>query len=219
MTIVTPSQWLRELVKDSFLSKYDIKVINNGIDLNTFMSVESGFRRKYDLQEKFIILGVAFGWGKRKGLDVFEKLATLLSDDFQIVLVGTNDKVDSLLPSNIIKIHQTTDQKELVEIYSSADLFVNPTREDNYPTVNMEAIACGTPVITFNTGGSPEMICEETGLCIETNDISALIKQIKLIRNKKRAFDRDMLVKKAKEFDIILRFKDYCDLMQELVHR
>ncbi len=77
---------------------------------------------------------------------------------FQIVLVGTDDSIDKMLPNSIISIHRTRDQNELAEIYSAADLFVNPTREENYPTVNMESIACGTPVLTFRTGGSPEIL-------------------------------------------------------------
>ena len=83
---------------------------------------------------------------------------------FQIVLVGTDDSIDKMLPNSIISIHRTRDQNELAEIYSAADLFVNPTREENYPTVNMESIACGTPVLTFRTGGSPEILDEKTGL-------------------------------------------------------
>lgn len=156
MTIITPSEWLGNLVKESYLKDYPIKVINNGIDLSVFKPTESDFRIKYNCEDKFIILGVAFGWGVKKGLDVFIELAKNLGPEYQIVLVGTDETVDKQLPDNIISIHRTQNQTELAKIYTAADVFVNPTREDTYPTVNMEAIACGTPVITFDVGGSAE---------------------------------------------------------------
>ena len=176
LTIVTPSQWLADLVKRSFLKDYEVNVIHNGIDLQVFQPTKSSFRAKHHLNGKKIILGVAFGWEKRKGLDVFSHLAQQLDDSYQIVLVGTDTVVDKQLPSNILSIHRTQNQKELAEIYSAADVFVNPTREDNYPTVNMEAIACGTPVITFRTGGSPEMLDNSCGLVVDCDDIDALKK-------------------------------------------
>lgn len=159
ITIVTPSEWLAGLVKESYLKDYPVKVINNGIDLNVFKPTESDFRKKYALENKYIVLGVAFGWGRRKGLDVFVELARRLDKEkYKVVLVGTDDNVDKLLPENIISIHRTQNQTELAKIYSAADVFANPTREENYPTVNMESVACGTPVVTFNTGGSPEIL-------------------------------------------------------------
>ncbi len=119
-------------------------------------------------------MGVAFGWGKRKGLDVFVELAKRLDERYQIVLVGTDDEVDKQLPSSIISIHRTQNQQELAELYSMADFFVNPTREETLGMVNLEALACGTPVITFNTGGSPECIDENCGIVVECDDIDAL---------------------------------------------
>lgn len=174
LTIITPSNWLAEQVRQSFLRDYPIHVIHNGIDLEVFRPRESDFREKHGLEDKIILLGVAFGWGKRKGLDVFIELAKRLDERYKIVLVGTDEKVDRLLPENILSIHRTQNQLELAQIYTAADVFVNPTREENYPTVNMEAIACGTPVITFRTGGSPEILDESCGVVVEKNDIDAL---------------------------------------------
>ena len=113
--------------------------------------------------KKYMVLGVAFGWGYRKGLDQFIQIASELGDEYQVVLVGTGDQVDKQLPENIISIHRTQNQQELAQIYSAADVFVNPTREENYPTVNMESIACGTPVVTYDTGGSPETFDSSVG--------------------------------------------------------
>ena len=98
MTIVTPSEWLAGLVKESYLKDYPVKVINNGIDLNVFKPTESDFRKKYALENKYIVLGVAFGWGRRKGLDVFVELARRLDKEkYKVVLVGTDDNVDASL--------------------------------------------------------------------------------------------------------------------------
>ena len=134
LTIITPSKWLAGLVKESFLKDYEVKVINNGIDLDVFKPTESDFREKYNLQDKKIVLGVAFGWGPKKGLDCFVELSKSLPENYQIVLVGTDKKVDKHLPKNIISIHRTKNQRELAKIYTAADVFVNPTREDTYPT-------------------------------------------------------------------------------------
>lgn len=129
-------------------------MIPNGIDLSIFKPRISSFRERNHISaSKNILLGVAFGWGERKGLDVFLELAKRLDGaKYQIVLVGTDDSVDKQLPESILSIHRTENQQQLAEIYTAADLFVNPTREENYPTVNMESIACGTPVLTFRTG-------------------------------------------------------------------
>lgn len=214
MTIVTPSQWLADLVKQSFLKEYPVKVIHNGIDLSVFRPIPSDFREKYHIPEdKFVLLGVAFGWGKRKGLDVFVELSRRLDPEtYQIVLVGTDDAVDNNLPENIISIHRTQNQQELAEIYTTADLFVNPTREDNYPTVNMEAIACGTPVLTFRTGGSPEIVDEDTGAVVDCEDIDAMEREISFIRLE-RPFAPEACCERAKQFDKNLRFQEYLGLL------
>ncbi|MBQ8839834.1 MAG: glycosyltransferase [Clostridia bacterium] len=210
LTVICPSEWMAKQVNQSFLGNFKIQVINNGIDLGVFKPTESDFREKYVLENKKIVLGVAFDWGIRKGLDVFLELAKRLPKDYQIVLVGTNDEVDKRLPDNIISIHRTANQRELAEIYTASDVFVNATREDTYPTVNMEAIACGTPVVTFETGGSPEMIDEKTGICIEADNIDKLEKAIRKICNQEE-FSSSEILEKAKDFDSITSFKKYID--------
>ncbi len=211
MTLVTPSKWLADLVKQSFLKEYPVKVIHNGIDLATFQPTESDFRKKYGLENKFIVLGVAFGWDKRKGLDVFIRLAKELDDRYQIVLVGTDDGVDGRLPKNILSIHRTNDQAELAEIYAAADVFANPTREENYPTVNMEAIACGTPVVTFQTGGSPEILDETCGSVVDCDDVDGLRVEIVRICEEK-PYTKKACLQRAKAFDKDDRFKEYLEL-------
>lgn len=213
MTIVTPSEWLAGLAKESYLKEYRIQVINNGIDLDVFKPTHSNFREQYGIPgDKYIVLGVSFAWGYRKGLDCFAEMAEKLGDKYQIVLVGTDGEIDKKLPHNIISIHRTQNQKELAEVYSAADVFVMPTREENYPTVNMEAIACGTPVVTFDTGGSPEMLDDKTGIVVEANDIEATKKAIKDICEKKKCNDEEYIVAYSKNFDMKKRFAEYIEL-------
>ena len=214
MTIVTPSHWLAELVKESFLKEYPVRVIHNGIDLSVFRPTESDFREKYHCENKHLVLGVAFDWGQRKGLDVFIELARRLGSDYKIVLVGTDEKVEQVLPDNIISIRRTQNQKELAEIYSASDVFVNPTREDTFPTVNLEALACGTPVVTFRTGGSPECIDENCGCVVETNNVDILEQEIRRICNEK-PFSEAACIRRAAGFDMRDRFEEYVRLYEE----
>lgn len=174
MTIVTPSNWLAGMVRSSFLKEYPIKVIHNGIDLSVFRPTYGNFRERYGLQKKKIILGVASVWDERKGFDDFIKLSALINDQMRIVLVGVNKKQINSLPQNIIGIERTNNVTELAEIYTAADVFVNPTYEDNYPTVNLEAQACGTPVVTYNTGGCPEGVASGGGIIVYERTFESL---------------------------------------------
>lgn len=211
LTIVTPSKWLSNLVKLSYFRNYDIKFINNGIDLTKFKPNDSDFIKQHDIGNKHIVLGVASYWGERKGLDVFIELAKTLPNDYQIVLVGTNDEIDKTLPENIISIHRTFNQEELIKIYSCADVFANPTREDNFPTVNIESLACGTPIVTFNTGGSPEIIDETCGSVVEKNNIEEFKKEIiRVCENK--PYKKESCLSRAKKFDMQETYKQYIDL-------
>lgn len=212
MTIVTPSRWLADLVKQSFLNGYDVRVINNGIDLDIFKPTAGNFREKYTLQDKKIVLGVASGWGYRKGLDVFIELSKRLPEDYKIVLVGTDDSVDKKLPPEILSIHRTCDQQELAQIYTAADVFVNPTREENFPTVNLEAIACGTPVVTFDTGGSKEMLNEDIGCFVPMGATDQLAREILRVCNReygKKAFETVVTY-----YDKKRRFEEYVALYE-----
>ena len=178
MRIITPSQWLAELVKKSFLREYPVEVRHNKIDTNIFKPSPSDFREKYNLAGKFIILGVANVWDQRKGLDDFVKLSTMLeAEKFAVVLVGLKPEQIKALPENIIAIQRTHNQKELAEIYTAANILFNPTYEDNYPTVNLEAEACGTPVITYDVGGCSETVKDERSCLIECGDIEAAKKE------------------------------------------
>lgn len=216
LTIITPSRWLSDLVKQSYLGQYPVKVIHNGIDLSIFKPTNSMFRQQHNCENKSVVLGVAYEWEKRKGLDVFIDLVQRLDANYQIVLVGTDDETDKLLPSSIISIHRTHSQEELVGLYSTADLLVNPTREDNFPTVNLEALACGTPVITFATGGSPEMLDKTCGAVVPCDDVDSLADRIRCICSKS-SLDRKACRQRAAEFNQDIKFNEYIDLYTESV--
>lgn len=213
MTIITPSVWLKELVQSSFLGTYPVRVIPNGIDLSTFKPTESDFRAAHGLEGKYVLLGVGYRWDERKGLDVFTELARRLDERFRIVLVGTDNAVDKRLPDGVLSLHRTRDREELAKLYTAADLFVNPTREDSYPTVNMEALACGTPVLTFATGGSPEILGEGCGTTVPKNDIDALEREIVRICEN-APYRQESCLARAKDFDMHRCFEEYVKLYE-----
>lgn len=192
MTIVTPSKWLENLVKQSYLGNYNIQVIYNGIDLTVFKPTVSDFRARHGLNNKKIILGVANIWEKRKGLDDLIQLSKKLSDDYKIVIVGK--LIGDSLPANMLHVERTDSTKELAEIYSAADVFVNPSYEDNFPTVNIEALACGTPVVTYNTGGSPEAISPSCGIVTEQGNVDELKTAIYSLQETGRRYSTDVSV-------------------------
>lgn len=166
--IYTPSIWLKNLVGESFLSEYSVEVRYNCINTDIFKPTQSTFKQDHGIQDDKMLLGVASIWERRKGLDDFIKLSKRLTDcyakngaKYKIVLVGlTNAQIREIHEEtlDIIGIPRTSNLIELAQIYSAADVFINPTYEDNYPTVNLEAEACGTPVITYDTGGCRETI-------------------------------------------------------------
>ncbi len=208
LTIITPSRWLADEVKKSFFKDYPIKVIYNGIDLSTFYPRRSDFRERYRLNDKKIVLGVAYDWGVRKGLDVFIKLAAQLPLNYQIVLVGVKKEMRAGLPDNIISIGRTASQSELAEIYAAADVFANPTREEVLGLTNLEALACGTPVVTFNSGGSPECIDESCGCAVPKDDVNGFLSALKYVCEN-APFDAQACVRRASEFDQDKQFRRY----------
>ncbi len=173
MTIVTPSHWLAGIVRQSFLKDYPVEVVHNTIDGHTFRPTEGNFRQKHGLEGKTIILGVASAWGDRKGLTDFIELSRRLDDSYSVVLVGLTAKQIKKMPKHILCIERTNSKRELAEIYTAADVFLNLTYEDNYPTVNLESQACGTPCITYRTGGSVESV--PPSCVIEQGDLDALL--------------------------------------------
>lgn len=178
----------------------------------------SNYMKKSD--DRYVVLGVAFGWERRKGLDIFIELYRRLpKESYRIILVGTDDDIDNQLPEGILSVHRTHNQHHLAELYTLADVFLNPTREENYPTVNLESLACGTPVVTFKTGGSPEMLDDKTGIVVEPNDIEATEKAIMDICGKRKCKDEEYIVAYSKTFDIRKKFSQYIELYTAVLEK
>ncbi len=219
LTLVPVSQWLSDILKDSFLQKYPSSVINNGINTSVFKPTGNNeFRERYGLQNKFILLGVAGIWSQRKGLEDFIELSKTLGADYQIILVGLTRKQKDQLPVEILGIERTESVEELAELYASSDVYINTTYEDTFPTTNLESLACGTPVITYNTGGSPESIDESTGIVVEQGNISKLVEAIRVIKDNGKQYYSDACVNRVnrlyKKED---RYKEYIDLYESLI--
>lgn len=195
MVLVTPSKWLAGLARKSFLGKYPIMTIHNSIDTSVFKETPGSFREKYGLINKIVVLGVASVWGERKGLEDFIRLAEMLDDNYKVVLVGLTYEQIKKMPSAILCIERTNNTKELAEIYTAADYYVNLTYEDNYPTTNLEAQACGTPCITYKTGGSIESVPEEN--IVKKGDIDGVVKLLsQKLKIKKIEMDTSYMVYK-----------------------
>lgn len=209
LTIVTVSRWLEDFVKKSFLKDCRIEMIHNGININKFMPVSP---------KKKVVLGVALPWSARKGFEDMIKLREILPDDIEIRLVGLNDEQLKNLPKGIIGIKRTQNLEELVHHYSDSSVFVNSTYEDNFPTVNLEALACGTPVVTYRTGGSPEAIDKNTGIVVEKGNIAALAKAVLEVLDNPQNFPSGACRARAElHFDKDKQFGQYIDLYESLL--
>lgn len=178
LALVTPSEWLAGLVGRSFLREYPVSVIRNGVDTGVFRPVRSEVKKRLGIEGKKMILGVAAVWDARKGLDDCIALSALLGEDCRVVLVGLNEQQLRALPASVLGIRRTDSAQGLAELYSAADYFINPTYEDNYPTTNLEAISCGTPVLSYDTGGSPES-ARLYGTAVPKGDVAALAELIR----------------------------------------
>ncbi|AYD47982.1 glycosyltransferase [Arachidicoccus soli] len=220
LTLVSVSKWLEKDVKQSFLMKNHICQIYNGVDLQQFKPVPSKhILSKLGIENKFVILGVASTWSNRKGLCDFMDLSKLLQPDEVILLVGLSNSQMKNLPIGIIGISRTENIEELVELYNAAAVFVNPTWEDNFPTTNLEALACGTPVITYATGGSIEAIDKDTGWIVEPGDIKGIYDII--FRLKEKHWDKytyDCRERALKYFNKHDRFAEYFNMYSSLLN-
>lgn len=212
MTLVVPSFWLKGLLEESFMKKYPIRVLRNGVDLNIFKPTYGEWIKRMGLLDKKIVLGVAGTWTPTKGLDDFIKLADELPSEYQVVVVGVDRRQKEQLPTSIIGIERTYDSRELAEIYTAAQVFVNPTYDDNFPNVNIEALACGTPVITYQTGGSPEVIDETNGRVVEKGNIEQLRKEILKLGKKK-----NICLLNTQQYERNRCYGRYLDLYKEVI--
>ncbi len=220
INLVSPSNWLAKHLTNSFLGQYPIKIINNGVDIGKFKPIDPNYARdKFKLKGQYIILGVANIWSKRKGYDDFIKLRALLDPEIEIMLVGLSPGQIRNLSHGIRGISRTESIADLVALYSSADIFVNPTWVDNFPTVNLEALACGTPVVTYNTGGSPESIDNTTGIVVPKGDIPGLNTAIMdLLSKDRKVISIECRNRVERLYNSVSRYSDYLKLYGSVTH-
>ena len=221
MMIVPVSYWLEDLVKQSFMKDIRVNTIHNGTNIDVFKPRETNsLRSKLNIGDKKVVLGVALPWVPRKGMADMLRLADMLPDEeYQVILVGLNDKQLHELPNNVIGVTKTNSAEELAEYYSLATVFVNPTYEDNFPTTNIEALACGTPIVTYRTGGSPEAVDENTGRVVEQSDISGLYDAVIEIANNIGNMRTKCRERAVKYYDANIAFNKYINLYESLIKK
>lgn len=181
LTIVTPSKWLAKFAKQSYLAKYPVRFVHNGIYLEQCKPTPLNLRDRHHIADQAILLGVVSFWSRRKGIDTFFKLARELDSSYVVALVGLSQRQLKNSPKNISGIQRTNSAKELAEMYSVSDVFINSTLEGNCPTVNLETTACGTPVVTYDTGGSPETVFENSRSVVVAGDMRNLVCEISFL--------------------------------------
>lgn len=209
--IVCVSRWLKDLVEQSIYANKNSYLFYNGIDLNVFKLTKE--KRK----DKYCILGVGNPWSKEKGLyDIYKLRELLPENEYEITLVGLNKKQKESLPQGIRGILRTNNQQELVELYSESHVFINPTYADTFPTTNLEALACGTPIITYKTGGSPEALSQNTGIIVKQGDVNALKDAV--VKTRTHPFSSNACRQRVETyFDKNKRFLDYAELYERLI--
>lgn len=169
LTLITPSRWLANLVKQSFLKEYPVEVQYNRVDTGVFKPTKSSFRKDFGLCGKIIVLGVSSVWNNRKGLDDFLALSRLLDNRFRIVLVGLSKKQIRKMPLSILALPRVSDVRDLAGIYSEADVFVNPSREETFGLTSYEAALCGARVIVYRGTACEEIANLYNGVVVEPN--------------------------------------------------
>ena len=219
LTIVPVSNWLNDIISQSYLKEAKRKVIINGIDLNVFKPVNKSLTLSKEVKDKFVILAVSNGWNSTKGYEDILWLRRNLSDEYVFIMVGVTPNQKKSLPDGIIGICKTENISQLVELYSVADVFLNPTYQDTLPTVNIEALACGTPVIGYDTGGSADIIDENVGILVERGNKNLLLSAVQLLKNiGKIHYYKNCLEKSILMFDSKKCYKNYLELYDELLN-
>ena len=219
LTITSVSNWLSTVIKDSFMEQYPINVIYNGLDTEVFAPLQNlNTKKKYQIEDKYVILGVANKWGERKGLLDFHRLSKMIDVDSIILLVGLMEHQIKDLPRNMIGISKTENIQELADLYASADIFINPSRAETFGMVTTEAMACGTPVVAYNNTANPEIVTEDVGMLVETGNIGALYTAMQIIRrNTKKFYTENCRSKVLLYFDKKNNFSEYLKLYDKLL--
>lgn len=215
LTFVAPCEWMKGPLSASFLAKAPVRVIPNGVNLQVFHPTQSDLRERYHLENAKICLSVASEWDARKGLTFLYEASQRMGEGYRFVVIGLSQEQLAQLPKEMLGLTHTADARELTAWYTLADCFVNPTLEDNMPMVNLEALACGTPVATFATGGCPEAVDPSCGMAIPPKDVDAFCAAIRILASEKNQRTLSCL-ERAQHFDASRTFRSYLALYKEL---
>ena len=216
LQIIVPSLWMKRMVGDSYLHAYPIRVLPNGIDSQAFGFTKSDFKTKYAIEEEFIVLGVSSFWTQMKGLDVFNRLAEDLDEKkFKIVLVGKAE--EGSLSDKILHIPATNNIKELCALYTAADVFVNPTLQETQGLTTVEAFACGTPAIVFNSGGAAECVDETCGVVVERGDYNNLLATILRMQQGEMSFKEKDCIRIAQKYEAKELYQQFIKLYEDII--
>lgn len=216
MQIVTPSDWLASCVKQSFLGEYPVMTIQNGVELSSFRPTESDFVQSYGLQGKKLVLGVASAWSKHKGLGAFYRLAKLLGKDYQVVLVGLTAAQLEELPSDVVGIARTNSVQELARLYTAAYVHVSMSREETMGLTVIEANACGTPVVVFDSTALPEIVTPDTGVVLKECTPEAVAKTLLETDFSKERY-AEKCIAHARQFEKKKMYSKYIELYRSMV--
>ncbi|MBQ8429664.1 MAG: glycosyltransferase [Clostridia bacterium] len=215
LTLVGCSEWIANEARKSKLQTANIQVVYNGVDTLIFTPHESGIKKEFGIENDFIILGMADKWYAKQNREIVERLITSQDEKTKIVVVGCKDEQKTYFEgfANVIPLGYVTDRTRLSDIYAAADVFVNLTRADTLPTVNMESICCGTPVITFDCCGSPELVDEDCGYVVKEGDVEGLLAKLENVKRFPLQFD---VAAKRKKFDKNECYKKYLDIYKSI---
>lgn len=217
MHIVTVSKWLEDVTKQSYLISYPIETIYNGIDTSVFKPTKSDVKKRLNIENRKVILGVASTWAPNKGLKDFIQLSKLITDDYIIVLVGVNKKQIRMLPDNIIGLSRTNNVHELVELYSAADVLFNASIEETFGLPTVEAMACGTPAIVYDCTALPEVVSEDSGKVIEPNKVELVWQTIQEMKDE--VFNPAQIVENAQKYEKNKQYKKYLELYEKIINK
>ena len=215
LTLIAPCNWMREIVRDSFLGNVPIRVIYNGVDTNRFRPETSDLRARYGLENKRVLLAAASDWTNRKGLPELLRLSEMLDDTYRLVILGLPEGQIKALPANVLGFTRIASADLLRRWYSAADCFVNPTLEDTMPLVNLEALACGTPLAVFATGGCPEVVTDDCGIVVEKGNVPALRDAVRRICES-NDYPAEACVAQVERFSVEHTLRNYLELYREV---
>lgn len=213
LTVVGVSQWIADEAEKTFMKGRNVCAIYNGIDTEYYVDTPSDFRKKNNLENKFLILAPASKWLKPINRETFEKVANNLPKDSVIVMLGCNENDKASLPKNVLPLNFIKDRDELKKVYSACDVFANCTREESLSLINVEAQSCGTPIVTYRNTGAQETVNNKCSFSVESGNADEFLSAILKVKEMgKKALSEDCHKWVAERFDRDKNYEKYISL-------